>query len=311
MLGDDDCLMKGYFSTIRHLVHEYKNPDFIYTKAFLYAYPGVMPEVPDGFLKLYAWAPFYDSSDKPLLLDKKQALDLVHNSMRFKMSFTYNMQHSIIRREFIDSLKGKGKFFQSPYPDFYATNAIFLTADRILIYPKPLIVIGISPKSFGFYYKNDREKEGVEFLRNLSDDRIVRKLKNVILPGSNNLTSWLLSMETIKLNYGLEYDLRVSYRWYRFLMVLHVFRGYYHDRNISKSEFSELWSRMQLREKIVYGSTFFLLISALGKMPGNFLNKFIRKIGGVFKQTPRLQSEAIGGKYSTILDVFEQVDSHE
>lgn len=314
MLGDDDCLMKGYFSTIRHLADTYKNPDFIYTKAFLYAYPDVIPETPNGFLKLYDWAPFYDSSDKPLLLDKKQALALVHNSMRFKMVFTYNMQHSIIRREFIGSLQSKGKFFQSPYPDFYATNVIFLTAEHILIYPKPIIVIGISPKSFGYYYENNREKDGVEFLHNIpnTDDEIVQKLKNIILPGSNNFTSCLLSMETIKSNYGSEFCLRVSYQWYRFLQILHVFRGHFrgysHNRNISKPEFYELWSHMYLWEKIAYGGSLFLLIFVIGKIFGNFPNRFIRKIGGMLKQSPRIESEIIGGKYNNILDVFEQVD---
>ena len=37
-----------------------------------------------------------------------------------------------ISRRFIDSLADRGPFFQSPYPDFYATNVAFLKARRLL-----------------------------------------------------------------------------------------------------------------------------------------------------------------------------------
>jgi glycosyltransferase involved in cell wall biosynthesis len=80
MLGDDDCLMKGFFTTIKTLIETYNRPDFIYSKAFLYAYPGVLPDFPKGFLKSYDYASFFKSAKEPFWLRREQALNLVHQS---------------------------------------------------------------------------------------------------------------------------------------------------------------------------------------------------------------------------------------
>src|SRR5687768_14162221 len=36
MLGDDDGLMPGYFTTMQRLIAEYSEPDVIYTKAYIF-----------------------------------------------------------------------------------------------------------------------------------------------------------------------------------------------------------------------------------------------------------------------------------
>ncbi len=86
--------------------------------------------------------------------------------MNFRVTFDYNMQFSLMSRKLVEELKPYGSFFQSPYPDYYASNVMMLKAERILIVPQPMVTIGISPKSFGFYFFNDAEKEGNEFLYN-------------------------------------------------------------------------------------------------------------------------------------------------
>src|SRR6266542_3346583 len=75
MLGDDDGLMKGYFSTARRVIEEHQSPDFIYTSAVLYAYPNVIPGHPDGFLKTYANAEFLESAREPFGLGHETAPD--------------------------------------------------------------------------------------------------------------------------------------------------------------------------------------------------------------------------------------------
>ena len=69
MLGDDDGLMKGYFSTLGHVIEKYDAPDLIYTSAYLYAYPGVMPDFPDGFLRSYNNREIYRSAGTPFWLE--------------------------------------------------------------------------------------------------------------------------------------------------------------------------------------------------------------------------------------------------
>ena len=48
MLGDDDALLSTYFSRTRRLIAEFDQPQVIYHNALVYAYPGVVPDEPDG-----------------------------------------------------------------------------------------------------------------------------------------------------------------------------------------------------------------------------------------------------------------------
>ena len=114
------------------------------------------------------------------------------------------MQHSVVSRRFIDSLAARGPFFQSPTPDFYATNVAFLKARRLLVYQRPLVTIGVTPRSYGFFHFNKDEKGGMEFLKNAPDAESAARLAHVILPGNRNNTSWLLAMVALETNFGRE-----------------------------------------------------------------------------------------------------------
>lgn len=306
MLGDDDSLMKGFFTTMSMLIERFQWPDFIYSNAFVYAYPGVMPGFPNGFLKPYGFAPFFKNAKEPFWLHKKQAVDLVHHSMNFKMLFTYNMQHSVVSRRFIESLRYKGSFFQSPYPDFYATNALFLKAERILICPFPLVTIGISPKSFGFYAFNQREEEGVEFLKNLADSVSIERLRRIILPsGIKDRTSWLVAMDTIKANYGSEFKLRVNYNRYRYLQILYVYGQYYSK---SKAKIAELHTYLRWWEKIVYIPSLFFAYTIKQMLPKNLFDKILTKLLKAVISAPEIDVSKSECSYKNIVEVFEKVD---
>jgi glycosyltransferase involved in cell wall biosynthesis len=315
MLGDDDCLLKGFFRTMHSLIEEFQYPDSIYTNALLYAYPGVMQGYPEGFLQPYGYAPFFRNASKPFLLNRKKAHLLARDAMHFKMTYTFNMQHSVVRRAFIDRLGKNGPFFQSPYPDFYATNVILLKADSLVVNPTPMVVVGISPKSFGYYYFNDQEKKGVDFLNNLPDVKTVRRMEHVILPGLADKTSWLISMETIKLNYGSELPLTVDYNRYRYLQILYVY-GRFARASENKDpklaqyriEFDELASKLTLWEKMTY-----LTILRIGALitrlvPISLRGKLITPILVIIGRTPQLDLQKDNRSYKNILEVFEQTD---
>ncbi|HEV2802866.1 MAG TPA: glycosyltransferase [Pyrinomonadaceae bacterium] len=310
MLGDDDCLMKGYFRTVYDLINEYQQPDFIYTSAFLYVYPGVYAGSPDGYLQPYGYASFLKlvSNEKPYLLDKPQALELVKQFMNFRVLYGFNMQFSIISRKFISSLKDKGPFFQSPFPDYYATNVMFLKAERILICPYPLVTIGVTPKSYGFYHFNNREAEGIEFLKTLPDPQSALKLQRVLLPGSNINTSWLFSIEAIKANYGAEFDIQANYRRYRLLQISHVFEQYYATKSMSKEDMDAFWKRMRLSEKITYGTGLLTLLTLKRLVSQGRREWLYKKLKSGLKQFPEWDAEKNERNYNNILDVFEQVN---
>ncbi len=54
-----------------------------------------------------------------------------------------------------------------------------------------MTIIGISPKSFGYYYFNNKEDEGMTFLNNERDYNLHPELKNIVLPGSMMNNCWL------------------------------------------------------------------------------------------------------------------------
>lgn len=318
MLGDDDCLLKGFFRTMHALIEEFRKPDSIYTSALLYAYPGVMQGHPEGFLQSYGYAPFFRNASNPFVLNRTSAHELARDAMNFKMSYTFNMQHSVVKRAFIDRLCTAGPFFQSPYPDFYATNVIFLKADTIVVNPTPMVAVGISPKSFGFYYFNDQEKKGVDFLNNLPDAETARRMEHVILPGLTDKTAWLISMETIKLNYRSELPLTVAYNRYRYLQILYVYGRYaralkHKDPKLAlyRAEYDELASKLAVWEKALYLTALRIAALATRLVPRGLRGKLIDTVLVMIGKTPQLDLRKNDRSYGNILEVFEQVDPQQ
>src|SRR6266568_2307712 len=156
MLGDDDGLMRNCLTAAHKIIGQWHHPDVIYTQALQFAYPGAIPGHPRGFVQV-AYNDFLKGVERPLLLSRQTAWEMVRSAMSFRLRYGFNMQHFIFSRKLVETLRSKGPFFQSPYPDYYAANAIMLAAQTVVANPQPLIMIGISPKSFGYYYFNQRE----------------------------------------------------------------------------------------------------------------------------------------------------------
>ena len=150
MLGDDDCLLQGYFARLAELIERFSAPDCIYVEALQYAYPGVIPGHAKGFVQA-GYSDLLRGRTAPGLLARSEALAAVRKSMSLRLSFSYNMQHALVSRRFIDSLASHGQFYQSPYPDYYASNVILLAGKSVVVDPRAMVAIGISPKSFGYY----------------------------------------------------------------------------------------------------------------------------------------------------------------
>lgn len=307
MLGDDDGLMQGYFSTLKQIVENHDAPDFIYTSAFLYAYPGVLPGLPDGFLRTYNNRKIYRSDHNPFWLSKTESEGLARQSLNFRMLFDYNMQFSLVSRKLVDELRQYGAFYQSPYPDYYASNAMMLKAKRVLVVPQPLIAIGISPKSFGFYYFNDLESKGNDFLKNIPEPGMARRLQDVVLPGTDMNTSWLVSMETLARNFGQERDIQVNYKRYRYLQMSAVYAGVVLGKPGSHSALKALTAKMTMIEKVLFGVPLSMVTALARFVPSRYhsriANLLIRMTGSHEVYT----SPVVDGKFMSILDVFEQV----
>ncbi|MGD0455559.1 MAG: glycosyltransferase family A protein, partial [Solirubrobacteraceae bacterium] len=116
MLGDDDALLGDYFTRTRRLIADFDHPQVIYHNALSYAYPGVIPAEPDGFLRGEGYADFLrDCGERPFRLPLQDARRLARAAAGFRLGFGLNMQFVTIARDAVDELSGDGSFFRSPF----------------------------------------------------------------------------------------------------------------------------------------------------------------------------------------------------
>ncbi len=311
MLGDDDALLRGYFTAMARLIGDHTQPDFVYHAAYLYAYPGVLPGYADGHLRYHPYATFFDPSGRVTLIEGGAGKALAKQSLDFRMHFGCNMQYMCVRRSFIESLKDRGPFYQSPFPDFYAANVMFLRAERIVVCPLPAVVIGVTPKSYGYYHFNDREEEGKQFLGSEPDESSARRLGGVVLPGTNINTSWLFAMEAIAQNYGKQYRLHVNYTRYRVLQITHMYFKHL-SRTIPGDKFRELKRRMWFWETLFVGGGINAL-RFLEKVCPILKHRLLARINkrihrGQFPAAVRVLEEPVEAGYSNIDEVVERKD---
>ena len=216
MLGDDDCLLSGYFRRMGELIRAFEFPDVLHVQAIQFAYPGVFPGRERAFIQT-GYSELLGLSSTPSRLGRRQALNAVENAMNFRVSFGYNMQHFLISRELLQRTADRGPFFQTPYPDYFAANVALLAAREVVLVPDATVAIGISPKSFGYFYLNEKVDEGIAFL---NADRATVEQRRQTLPGNPLLTSWYLAVSRVEELYGRDVDLRANTGRYRMLQVL-------------------------------------------------------------------------------------------
>lgn len=232
MLGDDDGLVPGYIKTMREAVLRLKDPDFIYHAAYHFAHPGVIPGKPEGYvLDVAAMHSVLDGADaEPRLLDTMVARAAGRAAVDMQALYGFNMQYFLFRRAFLETLRRFGPVFRGPYPDFYTANLAMLLAERPAVLRRPMTMIGITPKSYGFFHFNRREGEGVEFLVNAGFDRaLAPELARSLLPGSAMDAQWLASVALVREALAGDMQLSLGIERYRWLQVLKALLGPFVD----------------------------------------------------------------------------------
>src|SRR6266700_561681 len=113
-----------------------------------------------------------------------------------------------------------------------------------------MVIMGISPKSYGYYHFNNNEKEGVRLLNAAARvDQTNDELMKQLLPGTNMNSSWLASVALIAKQLTSRNDLQPNVARYRRLQIKHNLK------RVALSEFSEanlreLWPRLTGKEKL-------------------------------------------------------------
>lgn len=253
MLGDDDLLLKNYFQIAHKLIENFHHPELIYTNAYLFAYPNVLPDHPKGLFETFISLMSMPKHEKPFWLDHTTRMAIVQKTLKFEVAFGTNMQHGLIQRSLIEKLKRKEKFFHSPYPDIYSMCALFIHAKQILVYPKEMVVIGITPKSHGYYFFNNKEKEAVAFLGIQKEIDAISSIQSILLPPSGSLLSfWLGAMEMLKIHFNLKkHKLKLYYKNYRKRQIHYGLHTFLYDNKKYGENFKRLMALVTLKERLI------------------------------------------------------------
>jgi glycosyltransferase involved in cell wall biosynthesis len=300
MLGDDDALLGGYLRRMDELTQEFDKPDVIYTKALLFTYPAVDPEHPAGFLMEHGCADFFAGATGPFVLEPSRALGVVRAAMNFRLRYDFNAQFALISRRLVDSLRAYGDFYQSAFPDYYSMNAAFLRARRIVVDPNPRVVIGVTPKSYGYFHVNRREAEGRALLDGPGAPASA---------GTNINVGWLSAATALEQGVGADLGLRVDRRRYRFVQAVRVHERY-RAGAIDRDEVRRLERELPLFERLAYrgGS------GALGLVHRLLSNRLqVAMVGLAHRlvgQLPAIAPTIVEGRYRDVLEVCDDLSAN-
>jgi hypothetical protein len=291
MLGDDDGLLSGALPAIAGLAERFR-PEAIYTGAYLYAYPGVMPDEPRGYLQPYGYARFLRRRTEAFELDLAARRRLVREAMAFRLHYGFNMHRSLVER-----LADRGPFYQSRFPDYYAMNAAFWHAETVVADPRPMVAIGVTPRSYGFFHAQRREDEGRAFLE-------AGAAAAAAMPGSNINAGWLDAMETLARRHP-EIGRGPDLGRYRRLQIAHVHEQVHLDRSLGDAELQELRAHLSPREARAWGAAGRAMAVADRVLPPQAM-RVLRFLGDRAKrQLPYWPARRLVGRHASLLDVFE------
>jgi hypothetical protein len=120
MLGDDDGLVPGYFSTCLRALECLDNPEFIFHGAYQFAYPGALNEAPKGYLQEISALEcrLGERQGQPYMLPKTTARAIAQDALNMCARYSFNMQHFLFSRSFVKRMKAYGLFFKD-FSGFY------------------------------------------------------------------------------------------------------------------------------------------------------------------------------------------------
>ena len=199
-IGDDDYVLPGYFQEMDAALRRHQWPECVAYNGYSYVFPNSMKGAEVSY---FADPHFhFDAALKEGDLSAPYRRKLVSDMFRFEVRYPLNVQLTTFSRTAMRRIPAP--FFRQPFPDHFAINSLLLTASTFVYLPAQLVVIGLSPKSFGHFAYGGNQVVGMTYLGSTSDfeDR---------LEGSellNSMHAWLgLLLETYPADLrGIEID---------------------------------------------------------------------------------------------------------
>ena len=184
MMGDDDYLLPGTLRRLDDALVQHNEPDCILYNGHSYVAPNSVSDNPCSFYAspYFLFGPDFGTEG---VIDHKRRMDIVFDMFRFKVRIPLNMQTTLFSRGVME--RECDSVFRAPFPDHYLLNALLISAEKWVYLPDNLVVVGISPKSFGQFFYSQKAEAGLDYLG------ITTNFKGA-LPGSallNGMGAWL------------------------------------------------------------------------------------------------------------------------
>ena len=194
MIGDDDYLLPQALSTLDRVLKRHDNPDCVLFNGYSY----VAPNAIEGDQTSY-WAVRHFAYEAALagesIIGPAQRHSIVRDIFRFRQRTALNMQTALFSKRAAMAVPGGP--FQPPFPDFHLINALLISAEKVAYVPDRLVIIGVSPKSFGHYFYSQNAQEGLAYLG-------IDTHFPAALPGNELLNGMCLALTRLKQNYPRE-----------------------------------------------------------------------------------------------------------
>jgi glycosyltransferase involved in cell wall biosynthesis len=214
LLGDDDCLLPGALDQLVAAHAEFGAPEVLSFEAYGFAFPGALdPGSPAHFSD--PLFPYDQRLPRQGILAAECRAWSVREFFRFELPLCTNLQTILCSRDALKRLPYGP--FREPYPDFYAVNALLLTAHSWVHLPRKLVAVGISPKSFGRTLKHGGTDAGRAYLG-------IDVQFDGYLPGTDMLNGVYVTLQHLRDDFssqlaGVEisrsnYVYRQMYSWY-------------------------------------------------------------------------------------------------
>jgi glycosyltransferase involved in cell wall biosynthesis len=164
-IGDDDYVLPGYFSAVDAALRRHHWPECVAYNGYSYVFPKSM----EGAEVSYFADPHFhfDSALAEGPLSAAYRRKVVTDMFRYLVRYPLNVQLTTFSRAAMRRVPAP--FFRQPFPDHFAINSLLLTAASFVYIPAQLVVIGLSPKSFGHYAYGGNQAVGMTYLGSTSD----------------------------------------------------------------------------------------------------------------------------------------------
>jgi glycosyltransferase involved in cell wall biosynthesis len=228
MIGDDDLLLPDFFPRIETLLARHGEPECLTFDAYSYVAPSSFADDAPAL-----WAPRHFDTRRlggERELAPAERRQIVRDMFRFRVRFPLNMQLTLFSRDAVAAIPGE--FFRAPFPDHFALNSMLLRAPRFVVTSERLLVVGVSPKSFGHYFYGGQQTKGTKYLGSSASFPGLLEGSELV----NSMFAWLLELR----------------RTYPELQVAHISRWGYAARQtnfwLRQAEFGKVtWAELRAR----------------------------------------------------------------